>query len=367
MLAATNRPDVLDSALLRPGPLRPPRRRAGRPTAPGRAEILRVHTRDIPLAADVDLEALAATHAGDGRRRPRQPRQRGGAARGAPRPRRRSRWPTSPTRSRRSCSARRAASCSQPADRERTAYHESGHALVGMLTPGADPVRKVSIIPRGMALGVTLSTPDTDRVSYSREELAGQDRRRARRPRRRGGRLRQDHDRRRVRHPAAHQDRPPDGRPLGHERADRPDHRPAERRAGLPAARRQRNLAGDPAAHRRRGPPDRRRGPPARHRAAHRAPRPARVARARAARRRDARRARRLRRGVAADGATQATGRERRKYSPAACRPPTRRSPPTSPSPRTSRTPEGRWADRLRAEFLAAAAGPRRGGDDRAR
>src|SRR6185437_12521277 len=58
-----------------------------------------------------------------------------------------------------------------PADRERTAYHESGHALVGMLTDGADPVRKVSIIPRGMALGVTLSTPDADRVSYSLEEL----------------------------------------------------------------------------------------------------------------------------------------------------------------------------------------------------
>jgi cell division protease FtsH len=56
-------------------------------------------------------------------------------------------------------------------DRERTAYHESGHALVGMLTPEADPVRKVSIIPRGSALGVTLSTPDSDRVSYSREEL----------------------------------------------------------------------------------------------------------------------------------------------------------------------------------------------------
>ena len=58
-----------------------------------------------------------------------------------------------------------------PEDRERTAYHESGHALVGMLTPDADPVRKVSIIPRGMALGVTLSTPDADRVSYSREDL----------------------------------------------------------------------------------------------------------------------------------------------------------------------------------------------------
>jgi cell division protease FtsH len=59
------------------------------------------------------------------------------------------------------------------ADRERTAYHESGHALVGMLTPGADPVRKVSIIPRGIALGVTLSTPDADRVSYTRDDLEG--------------------------------------------------------------------------------------------------------------------------------------------------------------------------------------------------
>ena len=58
-----------------------------------------------------------------------------------------------------------------PADRERTAFHESGHALVGMLTPEADPVRKVSIIPRGQALGVTLATPDGDRVSYSRDEL----------------------------------------------------------------------------------------------------------------------------------------------------------------------------------------------------
>ena len=57
------------------------------------------------------------------------------------------------------------------ADRERTAYHESGHALVGMLTPGADPVRKISIIPRGMALGVTLATPETDRYNYARDEL----------------------------------------------------------------------------------------------------------------------------------------------------------------------------------------------------
>jgi cell division protease FtsH len=56
-------------------------------------------------------------------------------------------------------------------DRRRTAYHEAGHAIVGMLTPGADPVRKVSIIPRGLALGVTFSAPDADRYNYERSEL----------------------------------------------------------------------------------------------------------------------------------------------------------------------------------------------------
>jgi cell division protease FtsH len=169
VLAATNRPDVLDPALLRPGrfdrrvTVPPPDRK-------GRKEILEVHTRSIPLGDDVDLDALAASTPGMvgadlanlaneaallAARRGHDEVEMAdmtdalekimlGAPRGI---------------------------LLTPADRERTAYHESGHALVGMLTPGADPVRKVSIIPRGMALGVTLSTPDTDRVSYSREEL----------------------------------------------------------------------------------------------------------------------------------------------------------------------------------------------------
>ncbi|HUY22941.1 MAG TPA: cell division protein FtsH, partial [Acidimicrobiales bacterium] len=169
--AATNRLDVLDSALLRPG--RFDRRVAVQPPdRSGRAAILRVHTQGIPLGSDVDLEAIAASTPGMvgadlanlaneaallAARRGHDQVQFAdftdslekimlGAPRGI---------------------------LLSAADRERTAYHESGHALVGMLTPGADPVRKVSIIPRGMALGVTLSTPDTDRVSYSREDLAG--------------------------------------------------------------------------------------------------------------------------------------------------------------------------------------------------
>jgi cell division protease FtsH len=169
VLAATNRPDVLDSALLRPG--RFDRRVAVQaPDRTGRREILEVHTRSIPLADSVDLDALAASTPGMvgadlanlaneaallAARREHEKVEMGdftdsleklmlGSPRGI---------------------------VLSPADRERTAYHESGHALVGMLTPGADPVRKVSIIPRGMALGVTLSTPDADRVSYSLEDL----------------------------------------------------------------------------------------------------------------------------------------------------------------------------------------------------
>ncbi len=272
MLAATNRPDVLDPALLRAG--RFDRRvTVQAPDRKGRVEILKVHTRSIPLDDDVDLDALAASMPGmvgadianlanEAALLGRPPRPREGED---GRPHRLA----GEDHARRA----RAASCSQPADRERTAYHESGHALVGMLTPGADPVRKVSIIPRGMALGVTLSTPDSDRVSYSLEELQAQDQGLARRTRRRGGRLRQNHDGRRVRHPAADPDRAPDGRALGHERSDRTDHRAALRKPGTVPPRRQRDLPGDPAHGRRGGAHARRDCPPRGHAAARRAPR----------------------------------------------------------------------------------------------
>ncbi len=169
VLGATNRPEVLDQALLRPG--RFDRRIAVQPPdRNGRVEILRIHTRSVPLAPDVDLGRIAASTPGAtgadiallvneaalfaARRDHAAVEQRDftdaiekiilGAERQV---------------------------VMTDADRERTAYHESGHALVGMLTPGADPVRKISIIPRGQALGVTLSTPESDRFNYSRDDL----------------------------------------------------------------------------------------------------------------------------------------------------------------------------------------------------
>jgi cell division protease FtsH len=169
VLAATNRPEILDPALLRPG--RFDRRVAVQPPdRAGRAAILRAHTRSMPLAPDVDLDTLASTTPGMvgadlanlANEAALTAARRGHDAvemsdftgslekilLGAPR-----------------------GTLLAEADRERTAYHESGHALIGMLSSDADPVRKVSIIPRGQALGVTLSTPDVDPVSYSREEL----------------------------------------------------------------------------------------------------------------------------------------------------------------------------------------------------
>ena len=169
VIGATNRIDVLDKALLRPG--RFDRRVAVLPPdRDGRRLILEVHTRDVPLAADVDLDAVAATTPGMvGADLANLVNE---AALLAARSDRSEVSSADFTQSLEKVilGAERKIMLT-PADRRRTAYHEAGHALVGMLTAGADPVRKITIVPRGQALGVTLSSPDVDRFNYSRAEL----------------------------------------------------------------------------------------------------------------------------------------------------------------------------------------------------
>jgi cell division protease FtsH len=171
VLAATNRPEILDPALLRPGRFD---RRVGvaAPDRNGRLDILLVHTWNVPLAPDVDLAAVAATTPGMvgadlanlvneaaltaamHRRDQVTAADFGealekivlGTVRGI---------------------------VLSPEEKLSTAYHESGHALLGMLTPGADPVRRVTIIPRGQALGVTVQSPLADRYGYSEKYLRG--------------------------------------------------------------------------------------------------------------------------------------------------------------------------------------------------
>ena len=164
VIAATNRPDILDAALLRPG--RFDRRVAVQPPdRAGRRRILEVHTRNVPLAAEVDLDRVAG----------RTPGMVGAdlanlvneaallaARRGHDLV---TEDDLSDALERVVLGAERKIMLS-PLDRERTAYHEAGHAIVGMMSPSADPVRKVSIIPRGVSLGVTLSSPEDDRFSY---------------------------------------------------------------------------------------------------------------------------------------------------------------------------------------------------------
>ena len=164
LLAATNQPDVLDRALLRPG--RFDRRVVvNLPDKAGRKAILDVHVRKVPLAASVNLEELAQTTPGfsgadlknlvneaallAARRNENEVTQKDfldaleKIVLGPERP-----------------------LLLGVDDRERIAYHESGHAVLGLLVPGADPVHHVTIVPRGMALGVTYQRPQTDRYNY---------------------------------------------------------------------------------------------------------------------------------------------------------------------------------------------------------
>ncbi|HEY3776141.1 MAG TPA: ATP-dependent zinc metalloprotease FtsH [Solirubrobacteraceae bacterium] len=172
VLGATNRPEVLDQALLRPG--RFDRRVVvSPPDRAGREAILEVHTRSVPLGSDVDLGGIAAS----------TPGMVGAdlanlANEAALLAARRTHVEVveqdfTDAMERIVLGAERKVMISEE-DKRRTAYHESGHAIMGMLTPGADPVRKVSIIPRGMALGVTFSSPDADRFNFDESHLIAQ-------------------------------------------------------------------------------------------------------------------------------------------------------------------------------------------------
>jgi cell division protease FtsH len=169
VIAATNRPDVLDSALLRPG--RFDRRVAVQPPdRAGREAILRVHARGVPLAPDVELGRIAASTPGMvGADLANLVNE---AALVAARRNHEAVTEADFTDAleRIILGAERQVMMSEE-DRRRTAYHEGGHAIVGMLTEGADPVRKVSIIPRGLALGVTFAAPENDRFNYREPEI----------------------------------------------------------------------------------------------------------------------------------------------------------------------------------------------------
>ncbi|MDT0416405.1 ATP-dependent zinc metalloprotease FtsH [Streptomyces sp. DSM 41982] len=171
VIAATNRADVLDPALTRPGRfdrtvvVSPPDRE-------GREAILRIHTRGIPLAPDIDLAQVARITPGmTGADLANLANEAALLA-----VKRRKQDVTMPdfTGALEKVQLGAERSLVMPGEeRRRTAYHESGHALLGMLQPGADPVRKITIVPRGRALGVTLSTPDADKYAYTEEYLRG--------------------------------------------------------------------------------------------------------------------------------------------------------------------------------------------------
>lgn len=170
VLAATNRPDVLDPALLRPGrfdrqviiPL---------PDVRGRLEIIKVHTRKIPLADKVDLEILARGSPGFSGADIENLVNEAAllAARQSKTKVEMIDFETSKDKV--MMGTERKSMILSETEKRNTAYHEAGHALVAKLTPGTDPIHKVSIIPRGMALGITQQLPIDDRYTYPKEFL----------------------------------------------------------------------------------------------------------------------------------------------------------------------------------------------------
>ncbi|MER7718108.1 ATP-dependent zinc metalloprotease FtsH [Streptomyces flaveolus] len=171
VIAATNRADILDPALTRPGrfdrvvSVSPPDRG-------GREAILEIHTREIPLAPDVDLAQVARTTPGMTGAELANLANEAALLAVKRKQDRVTQANLSEALEKVQLGAERPLVMPEE-ERRRTAYHESGHALLGMLQPGADPVRKITIVPRGRALGVTLSTPDADKYAYTEEYLRG--------------------------------------------------------------------------------------------------------------------------------------------------------------------------------------------------
>jgi cell division protease FtsH len=170
LMAATNRPDVLDPALLRPG--RFDRRVVvNRPDVRGREEILRVHTRKIPLAEDVELSVLARGTPGfSGADLANMVNE---AALSAARQNRKAvlQYDFELAKDKVLMGVERKSMILSDEEKKVTAFHEAGHALLAVKLPHADPVHKVTIIPRGMALGVTMQLPIDDKHNYTKEYL----------------------------------------------------------------------------------------------------------------------------------------------------------------------------------------------------
>src|SRR5258708_6479187 len=173
LMASTNRPDVLDPALLRPG--RFDRRVVvSRPDVRGREGILKVHTRKIPLGEDVDISVIARGTPGfTGADLANLVNE---AALNAARYNKKvvSMSDFELAKDKVLMGAERKSMVISNEEKRVTAYHEAGHTLVGLKVPNADPVHKVTIIPRGMALGVTQQLPEGDRHNYTQEYLLGQ-------------------------------------------------------------------------------------------------------------------------------------------------------------------------------------------------
>jgi len=173
LVAATNRPDVLDPALLRPG--RFDRRVVvGRPDVKGREQILRVHTKKVPLSDDVDLSVLARGTPGfAGADLANLVNE---AALIAARQNRKvvTMYDFEHAKDKVIMGTERKSMMLTDEEKKNTAYHEAGHALVAVLIPHADPLHKVTIIPRGMALGLTMQLPIDDKHSYHKDFLESQ-------------------------------------------------------------------------------------------------------------------------------------------------------------------------------------------------